>query len=339
MEESPYSHSGIRAAAVQAFRPPEEPVSRWVRASQLFLVPLAIVVVCAGIYLLATWMAFSHRTIPELIAELRASGGHARAHLALQLASELRTARDKGQALPGELVADIGKVLKEADPQTEDGAQTRQFLALCLGVTGDARGMPILEEAIESDSNPETKAACIDALGAIGDPLAARTLRPLLDHSSPIVRRYAVFNLASVSRRPKAGEEPFLPDMVPAIRGKLEDSAVDVRWNAACGLALFLRDDAGRELLHDMLDRKYVEERIGGESGHAATHRLFGNQSCRECMLGSLSGHVIRMAIASLWTLEDRGVLETLQKLSTTDPDFEVRKTAADAARELAKKS
>lgn len=280
---------------------------------------MMIVGVCVAVYLLAAWMVFDKKSISDLLVELKASGGgHARAHVALQLAQELRRAKAHDTPVEPEVVPQLIDIL-ESTPAKD--FQTRWYIAHCLGHLADPRAVPGLVRVMESDDNPETIAACLNALGAISDSSAAPSVIRLLDHPSTIVRKYAVFNLGALAKKPDPESPPRYPAAIEFLKEKLNDSSAEVRWNAACSLALFLHDRSGLRVLRQMLDRKYVEKTIG-----------------RDPQKNNLTRHAMKMSCASLWTLKDRESLDLLNRVGRKDPDYEVRKAALDAAREIAKK-
>lgn len=310
----------LRKAVARGYEVPADSPSIFVRGVQFFLIPMVIVAACVGVYLLATWIVFERKSVQQIVSELRAAGGKARANLAIQLASEIRAAQKSRETIPPDVVRDLSDLFLTIPTREPEGAQTRQFLANCLGLLGDPAGIDALVKVLEEDGNIFTKAACLDALGVLGEVDTVPVVRGYLDHESPVVRRYAVFNLASIAKKPDWESPPRVPEVLPDLRRKLEDSSIDVRWNAAFAMAFFLHDASGRAVLVGMLDRAHLENAIGRDEE-------------RE----NLVRHAMIMACRGLLSLKDRAAVDTLNHVGRNDPDADVRMAALTAAREIAK--
>jgi HEAT repeat protein len=106
-----------------------------------------------------------------------------------------------------------------------------------------------------------------------------------------------------------------LPAAVPRLKVLLEDSATDVRWNAAIALAE-LGDPAGLPVLRSMLDRASLARiPLAGDQAEAAMVN----------------------AAKAIALLRDQGSLELLEKIAREDPNLRVR-AAARAAGETVRK-
>jgi HEAT repeat protein len=121
---------------------------------------------------------------------------------------------------------------------------------------GDVRASGPLLATVRSDPDVQTRAACLEAVGAIKDPSTIPDLVKFLDDPDGVVRKYAALNLGAVAA--KAQDR----SVVEPLRKLLSDPLPDVGWNAALALGYFLGDPSGNDTLKKMLDRKYLAERI-----------------------------------------------------------------------------
>ena len=286
-----------------------------VRAGQLFVIPLAIVLACVGVYLLFSYLAGERGTPREWIEELKRGGTAARRQAAHNLAAELGRQAAAGRTDPT-LFEPMCEALRTL-PADED--EIRWTLVMGLGLLRDPRAVPVLVEELRRRSDPAGKAACIEALGAMKAVDAAPELARLLDDESTVVRKYATFNLAAIAAPARKGEAPAVPSAAPQVRRKLEDPRPEVQWNAATALAVFLGDPAGAAVLRRMLDRKYLEQVIAGDKQESALVAHAMMQACQ--------------AVAALRDVESGGIL---RRVADGDPDAGVRDAARGALAALA---
>src|SRR5262245_33513670 len=329
----------IAAGAAEADAPP----SIFVRAGQFFLVPLVIVAACVAVYFFFRYMAPDPHAPHDLIAEIRTGGAVTRKHAAHQLVQVL-TDQYRRDRLDATLVPPLLPVFNDLPANEAPAAPVPQGLvghgpamravpARGLSYFRDDRAVEPIVQAIKDERSPDTLAAYIDALGGIGSPEAAPALINLLDHSSTVVKKYAAFNLAAVAAPkkerkrgdPKAEPEPdgprapVVPEAVPHLLRKLQDPRDEVRWNAAPGLAIFLRDPAGKEILLQMLDRAHLERIIGADK--------------KERNVSELVAHAMTQACTAAALLKDASFTPALARIEKDDPDSNVRATAREAIR------
>ena len=341
METPPGSDLDLRKEIAADAAEADAPPSIFVRAGQFFLVPLVIVAACVAVYLFFRTMVSDAHAPRDLIAEIRAGGAVTRKHAAHQLVQVL-TDQYRRDRLDAALVEPLISLFKElpaneapADPVTQglvgEGPAMRAILARCLSFFRDVRAVEPILQAIKDERSSDTLAAYIDALGGIGSPDAAPALINLLDHQSTVVKKYAAFNLAAVAAPkkerkkgdPKAEPEPdgprapVVPEAVPHLLRKLQDPRDEVRWNAALGLAIFLRDPAGREILLQMLDRAHLERIIGADQKERNGPELVAHAMTQACTAAAL--------------LKDASFKPALARVEKDDPDSNVRATAREA--------
>jgi HEAT repeat protein len=277
-----------------------------VRAFQFFLVPLIIVGACVAVYALFSFIVVSPRTARDWLDDLRAGGPGTRYHAALQLAQSIRRMDKPDWSLTTDLI-----VLLKAASSNEDGGplkteiNMRSYLANCLGSLRDPRACGPLLEVLRTDPNIQTRAACLEALGAIKDPSTIPDLVKLLDDADPVVRKYAALNVGAVAE--KAGDR----SVIEPLKALLSDGQSDVGWNAALALGYFLGDSSGNDTLKKMLDRKYLSERIRKDDPHVET----------------LVSQALVNACNAAAKLKDPGFLPALQTLTNdkAEPNPDVR--------------
>jgi HEAT repeat protein len=342
MDSRPDSDLDLRKEIAADAAEPEETPSIFVRAGQFFLVPLVIVTACVGVYAFFQYMSAGPGSPRDLITEIRGGGAASRKHAALQLVQVISSQFHQGRLDPTlfdpllSLFNDLPANESPTDPVTQklvgDGPSMRSLLALCLSYFRDPRAVEPILQAMKDERNSDTLAAYLDSLGGIGAAEAAPELIKMLDHPSTVVKRYAAFNLAAVAapkQDAKRGEKtvavPRVPEAIPHLHRKLKDSGErdEVRWNAALGLAMFLKDPAGRDVLLQMLDRAHLERVIG-----ASKNEQNGAQ---------LVAHAMSQACIAAGVLKDAAFNPALEKVAR-DPDMNVRTAARRAQVEIAKK-
>ena len=337
METRPDSDLDLRKVIAADAAEPQESPSIFVRAGQFFLVPLAIVTACVSVYAFFQYMVSEPNAPTDLIGEIRTGGAVRRKHASHQLVQVLfdQWRRDKlDRALVDPLLAlfiELPPNETPADTVTKglvgEGPATRAIVARCLSYFRDPRAVEPILQAMKDERSSDTLAAYFDALGGIGAPESAPALIKFLDHPSTVVKKYAAFNLAAVAapkKERKKGEPraapapPAVPEAVPHLLRKLKDAGErdEVRWNAALGLAIFLGDPSGREVLLQMLDRAHLERVIGADKKEPNVAELVAHAMTQACL-----------AVAELHDVAFRPALDRAKD----DPDMNVRAAARRA--------
>lgn len=223
--------------------------------AQFFLFPLIIIAFGVGIFVLFGSIAFDQKAPEEYLAEIRAGGGYLfesrRWQAAFELANVIAAEKDALRDSPfaGELLATYIAARPSEDVALSDNDwRLRQYLAFSLGELGSRQFVPALVEGL-SDGPAETKIYTLVSLGKIGDPEAAPHAARLLAHGDPGVRMTAAYVLGVLQN----------PGTLHDLRIALNDTAVDVRWNAAMALAR-MDDRSGADLLIQMTDRAYLAQ-------------------------------------------------------------------------------
>lgn len=247
--------------------PPSGSGVEWkVLALQLFVLPLAIVAACVGIFLLFGRLAHEDRDAPSLLAEIRRHDGgrlevwdgNARWRAAFELPDRVRRDREALRRDPA-FCRDLVSLFE--DPRYPDPA-IRAVLARALGELGDPQAVPALRQGLKDASEDAAivRHACAQALGALQAHEAAPDLAGLLKDPEPALRKVAVYALANLGD----GEA------LEAIRPALEDPGAGVRWSAAVALGL-KGESRASPALAPFLDRGAVEGDAGIEAGERDT--------------------------------------------------------------------
>ncbi len=286
------------------------------RSLQFFVVPLGIVVVCVGIYLLFTYMAGGpQRSTADIIKDLKEAGPKGRAQAALELAEVLR--RAQGNKLPFDgrdthQLIDVYESLPSQDAPSavlEAGSpmHIKILIIECFALVADPAAVPLLLKEAKG-GHEVLRPYCIRALGGCRETSVVPDLVAMLDSDSATIRKYAANSLGML-RDARA---------VAPLKAKLADASADVQWNAACVLGFYFGDASGKDVLRSMLDRGAVEKVVGG------------NEYARE-----LSREAMVIAMNAIVALEDASFAPALEGLSTSDPDEKVRFAASQALTKL----
>lgn len=229
--------------------------------AQFFLFPLIIIAFGLGIFVLFGSIAFDQKSPEEYLAEIRSGGGYMFESRRWQAAYELSNviAAEKEAVLQDTafLQALLTTYVDASDPESSIGQdwKLRGYLAASMGQLGSPEFVPALVEGL-GDPDPETQFRTLKALGDIGDPSAAPAVAGLLSREDAGLRTVAAYVLGYLGN----------PSTLESLKIALNDPSVDVRWNAAIGLAL-MDDRSGADLLIEMTDRNYQAQftEISGE--------------------------------------------------------------------------
>lgn len=206
-----------------------------------FVVPFLIAILALVVFLAVRILTVEPRSAEDYLNDVKIGGTTKRWQAAFELSKLLAVPRQvpHTERFVQELKAAFEHARHDRDPRV------RVYLALAMGRTGDRRYRDVLAAALE-EGDEGLVAACAYALGLIGG--VDEVLIPLLEHPAPRVRLQAVIGLGNSSAE----------EVLPGLRAALEDPEPNVRWDAAVGLAKH-HDPAGRRILLDLLNRKYLD--------------------------------------------------------------------------------
>jgi len=278
--------------------PEEVPQSTWVLVGQFFVVPVVIVALCVGIFILFGLITGDARTARDYLEEVRAGKGNRRWQAAFELSKYLN---QKGsQNKEPRLARDISSAFRNAK---DDDPRVRQYLALAMGSLRDGVAVEPLLESFD-DISPEVRLFSVWALGEIRDARAVEPLLKIVETQDHDLRKMTIYSLG------------LLQDAraLPALHAALNDNHQDVRWNAALALARF-QDASGTEILHQMLDRKSLD-----------SSSEINEQQKSEAIIN---------ATRAVALLKDSSARTLLEELKANDPDVKVRSAAIEALKEI----
>ena len=265
----------------------------------LFLVPLAVILVCVAVFVGFGWVAYEHNTVADYLNDLNSSWRPRRAQAAYELSKILIA---DPEALAGDVAAqaEIRRQFEEADDDV-----MRRYLALVMGRTGDPEAVALLIGALD-DPDSQTRIYILMALGQSGDRRALEPLRTALSDADAGLRKTAAWSFGELGEVAAAGDlKPLLTDPEP-----------DVRWNAALALAR-LGSDSGVPVLQEMLDRG-----LTGQAPEITTAQQ------EEAMV---------QAVRALAVVGGESSRSLLADLATDDPSLKVRQAALEAQKALSR--
>src|SRR4051794_2511219 len=271
-------------------------------AVQFFLIPLAVVGVTVLMYVGFRSLLTDDRRPQDYLAEIQTGGTTRRWPAAYELS---RLMNDPAVRADRSLAPAL---VKAFEPAKDDDPRVRRYLALATGRLDP----PLPESAIADlskaldDSDGESRISAIWALGSSGDASVVPKLQPLYESPDAGVRKMTVYALGALP-----GDA-----QIATLRTALEDTAPDVRWNAAIALARHGSRE-GVPVLRQMLDRSYVEG--------AVTRGSRPDEDQDPVADVMISG--LRAAAA----LKDETLRPSVEGLSQQDRSMKVRQAALEA--------
>jgi len=275
-------------------------------AIQFFLIPLVVVGVTVLVYVGFRSLLTDQRSAQDYLTEIRTGGTSRRWPAAYELS---RLMADPKVRADRTLAPALIQAYRDA---AQDDPRVRRYLAFAIGRLDP----PLPREAIDeltsalNDSDDESRISAIWALGSTGDPAVVSTLVPLYASSDAGIRKMTVYALGAVP-----GDA-----QIDTLRTALADSAPDVRWNAAVGLARH-GDRSGVAVLGQMLDRQYVEKSVKRD-----VREDEGQDPVADVMISGL-----RAAAA----LKEGSLKTSVENLSHDDRSMKVRAAALEALKEI----
>jgi HEAT repeat protein len=275
-------------------------------AVQFFLIPLAVVGVTVLGYMGFRSLITEDRTPQDYLAEVRDGGTDRRWPAAYELSrlmSDPKVRADRSLA---------SALVKAFEAAKDDDPRVRRYLALAMGQIEPPlpeRAVADLTESLQ-DPDSEARIGAIWALGSSGDPDVVPRLQPLYESSDAGIRKIVVYALGAL---PGEGQ-------LVTLRTALQDSAPDVRWNAAVALARHGSHE-GVPVLRQMLDRTYVERTVKRD-----VRQDEDQDPIADVMISGL-----RAAAA----LKDETLRVSVEGLSQQDRSMKVRQAALEALKTM----
>ena len=208
-----------------------------------FVVPFIIAIFGVLIFLMLRILTIEPRTAQDYLHDVKIGGNTKRWQGAFELSKILANPAmvPKEERFVNDLISTFEYSEKERDDRI------RIYLALAMGRTKDLRYATILEKTL-NDENEEILAAVIYSLGLINSQTSLEQLLLMFEHESARVRHQVMVALGNYD-----GDQVQI-----VLKQGLHDPEPNVRWDAAIALAK-KKDDSGRRILLDLMDRKYLD--------------------------------------------------------------------------------
>jgi HEAT repeat protein len=272
-------------------------------AVQFFLIPLTVVALTVTVYVGFRSLLADDRSPQEYLAEIRNGGSDRRWPAAYELSRLMSNPKVRSDR---KLAADLVKAFQESKSDPD----VRRYLALAIGrldppLPPDA--LADLTHALD-DPDSQTRISVIWALGSSGDEAVVSRLMPLYQaqDADAGIRKMVVYALGALP-----GEA-----QLETLRAALKDDTADVRWNAAVALARHGNSE-GTGVLHQMLDRAYVERTVKREV----------RQDDDQDPIADVMISGIRAGAA----IKDSSLKPAIETLSQQDRSMKVRQAAFEA--------
>jgi HEAT repeat protein len=275
-------------------------------AVQFFLIPLAVVGITVMVYVGFRSLLVDDHSAHDYLTEIRTGGTTRRWPAAYELS---RMMADPKVRADRTLAPALVKAFEES---RNDDPRVRRYLALAIGRLDPPLPAEAVADLTRSLDDPDSEAriSTIWALGSSGDLSVVPRLQPLYASNDAGIRKIVVYALGALP-----GDA-----QIETLRTALQDSAPDVRWNAAVALARHGSHE-GVPVLKQMLDRAYVEEVV------KRTSRPDEDQDpIADIMISGL-----RAAAA----LKDDTLKPSVMTLSKEDRSMKVRQAAMEALKAL----
>ncbi len=271
---------------------PEKKSALRVIVHSFFVVPFIIAIFAVLIFLVVRIMTAEPNTAQDYLEDVKIGGTTKRWQGAFELSKILSNPElvPTDDRFVSEMISAFNFAANDRD------IRVRQYLAVAMGATQDARYAPPLIEALDHPE-PELIMASAYALGNIGVNSAVDPLLGLLGHGEPKVRLQAVISLG------KIGDA----SAIPALREMLADPEANIRWDTAIALAK-QKDSSGQRILLDLMDRKYLDS--------------FPNIDETEQV------QAMMVAIQVSPIIQDLELRTSLERLRDSDPNLKIREAA-----------
>ena len=285
---------------------------------RFFVVPLLLVGASVAVFAgLGAIVGQAPPTAGDLVLGISAGGKNSRWQAAQEL-SNLVYRKEVDLGKDERLVRALVDAFQKARAEGDD-PRVIQLLATLLGRSPAPLTGPALLQGLD-DGNPDVRIYVAAALAEQGQEAALPSLRARTEDLDAGVRTMAVYAVAVVADRAGAVAAACSGD---ALVKALQDSSMDVRWNAALGLARLGRAE-GADLVWDLLHRDFVRANLQRGDGAGAAG-LLGQQGSDPSTPDQVEERVVLNALSAAWRLKDRSMIEGARALAAGDPSAPVR--------------
>jgi len=273
---------------------------------QLFLFPLLLVVVGVLVWLFFIASAQDGRSVQELISDIESGGDHSRRQDAYALALK---AREVAASSHGRFSSEETRKLLRLLERVKDEDDLEQFVTLALGRAGDPElTLGFMSSlALADDTPPATRLHAAQALALSRSPRALDTLYEVINrHQDPEsweLRWIALAGAANI--RHESG--------IPYLQKALAEPRREMRWSAACWLAIFFGEPSGKDILWQLADWNYLDSERGDQRQELL-------QAQKELYMG--------MALQGLHRIDKEKSLDLLKEKARDQRSVKVRDVA-----------
>ena len=272
-------------------------------AVQFFLIPLTVVAVTVAVYVGFRSLLADDRSPKDYLAEIQNGGSDRRWPAAYELSRLMSNPKVRADT-------SLAPALVKAFQDSKNDTEVRRYLALAIGRLDPPLPPPAIAELTQAldDPDSQTRISVIWALGSSGDAAVVPRLMTL--YTAPDadagIKKMIVYALGALP-----GDT-----QIDTLRTALQDSTPDVRWNAAVALARHGRNE-GASVLHEMLDRAYVERTV--------------KRDVRQDEDQDPIADVMISGIRAGAALKDSSLKPAIETLSHEDRSMKVRQAALEA--------
>ncbi|OGW88034.1 MAG: hypothetical protein A3A81_09040 [Omnitrophica bacterium RIFCSPLOWO2_01_FULL_45_10b] len=213
----------------------------------LFVFPMLIAVTMAILLSGIVLLTHEDETPESLITAIKTGAPSKRWQKAFELSNELN--REGGLLRSAGIMNEVIHVLNDKEHYD---AKTRAYMAMALSRFQNPDAEQALRKTlgnVDNSEDPKFTLFAVWALGNFKNPDSAQTVAQFLQSEHDDVRKTAAYVLGALNDQ----------KVIPALEHALEDSVIDVRWNAALSLAR-LGNASGVEVLLQMLDRDRLQQ-------------------------------------------------------------------------------
>ncbi len=264
----------------------------------LFVFPALIAVMMAVLLSGIVLLTHEDETPESLITSIKTGAPSKRWQKAFELSNELN--REGGMLRSAGIMNEVIHILN--DKEHYDG-KTRAYMAMALGRFHNDEAESALKAALskaDDEEDPKLTLFLMWALANYQNPNDAKDILRFLQSQHDDLRKTAAYVLGALGNK----------EIIPQLQRSLEDSVVDVRWNAALSLAR-LGDHSGKDILFQMLDRSRLK----------SVHEL-SDPAIEQVMVNAAKASGL---------IFDAQIKEILDNLSKTDPSLKVREAALNS--------
>ena len=261
----------------------------------LFVFPMLIAVTMAVLLSGIVLLTHEEETPETLITAIKTGAPSKRWQKAYELSNELN--REGGMIRGAGIMHEVIHILNDKEHYD---AKTRAYMAMALSRFQNDEAEAALRKALREADDSEDPKLTLFLMWSVGNfkhPDAAQDVVRFLESQHDDLRKTAAYVLGALGDK----------RVISKLKRSLEDSVVDVQWNAAASLAR-LGDNSGAEVLLQMLDR----------------NRLQNVQRLNEVEIE----RVMVNAAKALGLVHYSEAVPVLEKISKTDPNLKVRETA-----------